>query len=126
MNNKNNIIAIAMFLIGLLIFGIVFATSTNAQEVATVQRDVQGPPHPSIDLWTGCCEDHGLRFDSGDRNERERGSRTDEDVLVEDVRERALRELPSMCIITPIPIEDYYIGCLIRFEPEPATVDVWE
>lgn len=124
MNDKNNIIAIAMFLIGLLIFGIIFATSAHAQEVTTVQREVHGPPHPSIDLWTGCCE-RSSSFDSADRNERERGNRTDEDVLVEDVRERALRELPSMCIITSIPIEDYYLGCLIRFEPEPATVDVW-
>lgn len=105
---------------------IVAAHFIGAWLTPAYSQEVEGPPYPSYDLWTGCCENHALPFDSDERNERERSQRTDEDVLRDDVRERVLRELPSMCLITPIPIDDYYVGCLIRFEPEPATVEVWE
>lgn len=102
---------------------LLFATCILFSATIAEAQEIQGPHQNTIDVWTGCCQNE-MRFDSDNRNERERGNRTDEDVVYEDVRERLLRESPTFCVATPIPIDNYYIGCVVRFEPQPATVDV--
>lgn len=92
-------------------------------------QEIEGPPHPSIDLWTGCCE-RSPGFDSDERNERERSTRTDQDRIEESVKEQLARELPNMCVVVPVPLEvlDNYVGvaCLYHFEPNPVYVEEWD
>lgn len=88
-------------------------------------QEIEGPTQPEYDLYTGCCYDT-REFDSENRNERERSTESDRDRLEDDAREQLLRDLPDFCIITPVPIDDRYIGCLIHFQPEPARVDRWK
>lgn len=90
-------------------------------------QDIEGPIYqPQYNF-----EDTGsrLRFADGVpeeyASERERSIQENRRFREEPLR-MVIQDLPSFCIVTPIPIDDRYVGCLIHFEPETARVDVWD
>lgn len=107
---------LAAFIITFIIMSIVLSARADEPE---------GPQYPAYDLWTGCCERTSLSF-SDIRNERERTTRTDRQDVRTDLVDRLLRDAPSMCLMSPVPIDDYYLGCVVRFNVDPVTVEEWE
>lgn len=51
--------------------------------------------------------------------------RRDEDLTRDIFRERVIEKVPSLCLISPIPVDHRFVGCVLHFEPQDATIDQW-